>query len=477
MRKLLNILLILAVLPSANLLAQSKPDTTAPVRTMAPISFVKESKDNKGKVRILFIFDNSQSMLARWQTDTRINIAKRLITNLVDSLKKTSDVEIALRVFGHQFRYPPPICTDTRLEVPFGPNNHEFIKKFISTMEPKGTTPIAKSLEAAGGDFPKEPGRNIVILITDGIEECDGDPCAVSLELQRKNVILRPFIIGMGVDPKALKNTYDCVGTYFDAADEKMFKNILDLVVSQAINKTSAQVNLIDLYGNPVETNVNMTFYELGKYKTRYNYVHTMNAYGVPDTLLIDPMFNYRIVVNTIPPVVKDSIKLIPGIHNTIGIKTPQGQLSIQFEENSDYKNLQVLVRKSGEQEILHVQQVGELEKYLVGCYDLEVLCLPRLKIPNVEVKQSHTAAVTVPKPGLANFIQNGNGYGSIYLEKETGLTWISDFNDTKMQQTFLLLPGNYRVVFRSKTARQSVYTFEKSFQIDSGKSMHMNLY
>ena len=41
----------------------------------------------------------------------------------------------------------------------------------------KGTTPIAKSLEEAAADFPIDNSRNIVILITDGKEECGMDPC------------------------------------------------------------------------------------------------------------------------------------------------------------------------------------------------------------------------------------------------------------------------------------------------------------
>ncbi|MGE5383953.1 MAG: hypothetical protein ACM3PX_11045, partial [Omnitrophica WOR_2 bacterium] len=36
--------------------------------------------------RILFVFDGSQSMYGRWQSDMKINIAKKLMSNLLDSL-------------------------------------------------------------------------------------------------------------------------------------------------------------------------------------------------------------------------------------------------------------------------------------------------------------------------------------------------------------------------------------------------------
>ena len=37
--------------------------------------------------RILFIFDASQSMLGRWQSGRKIDIARKLLNNMLDSLK------------------------------------------------------------------------------------------------------------------------------------------------------------------------------------------------------------------------------------------------------------------------------------------------------------------------------------------------------------------------------------------------------
>ncbi|MCF8351473.1 MAG: hypothetical protein K9H15_09900, partial [Bacteroidales bacterium] len=52
--------------------------------------------------RILFLFDGSQSMYASWQSDVKINIARKLLINILDSLKTIDHVEVALRVYGHQ---------------------------------------------------------------------------------------------------------------------------------------------------------------------------------------------------------------------------------------------------------------------------------------------------------------------------------------------------------------------------------------
>src|SRR5688572_21930130 len=168
--------------------------------------------------RLLFIFDFSNSMNSPWESSSRIAIAKRLMNNAVDSLKNVPDLEIALRLYGHQTPLLPDHqdCNDTKLEVPFGVKNHDAIKSKIASNYPKGTTPIAISLEKAGGDFPECSNcRNVIVLITDGIEACDGDPCAVARALRAKSNSVKPFIIGVGLDLSYLK-TLECIGNVFD---------------------------------------------------------------------------------------------------------------------------------------------------------------------------------------------------------------------------------------------------------------------
>src|SRR5680860_546336 len=132
------------------------------------------------------------------------------------------------------------------MEVHFSTNNYDKIKTKLKSLYPQGTTPIAYSLEQTKNDFPSCTNcRNIIILITDGIEECDGDPCAVALALQKNGVTLKPFVIGMGLDIETIE-AFKCVGTFYETKDEASFKNVLNVVISQAMNNTSVQVNLID---------------------------------------------------------------------------------------------------------------------------------------------------------------------------------------------------------------------------------------
>lgn len=457
----LVVLILILVLNVNNIIAQVK---------------VIEKEQPIPTTRIMFIFDASLSMTGRWQSDLKINIAQKLLSELLDSLSNTPKLELGLRVFGHLKKFPPQDCNDTRLEVPMGANNILQIQNKLKAISPKGTTPIALSLEAAAKDFPEcDNCRNIIVLITDGIEECAGDPCAVSLALQKKGIILKPFVIGIG---KNFKEAFDCVGTYYDATSEQSFRTVLKVVISQALNSTTAQVNLLDIKNNPTETNVNMTFYDNFSGSIRYNFLHTINSNGMPDTLLIDPLSKYDIVIHTIPPAKIDSVKLEAGKHTIIPIKVPQGNLQLKTGGfNITNKNLPCIVRKTGDLNTLNVQYFGTSEKYIVGNYDLEVLCLPRLKINDVEISQSHTTTVEIPNAGIASIKTFAKGYGSLYHESDNKLEWIYNLDDNSDNHTVYLLPGNYRVVFRSKYVSRAFYTVEKRFKIESGKTTRVNLF
>ena len=156
------------------------------------ISLVFQKVDGQKEVpvtRILFVFDASNSMNARWQTHPKIKVAQNLLEKTLDELKGKPNLQLGLRIYGHQssIKDGAQDCNDTKLEVPLGFDNINWIKKEIKNVKCQGTTPIARSLEKAAYDFPEcDNCRNVIILITDGIEACDEDPCAVSRALQKK---------------------------------------------------------------------------------------------------------------------------------------------------------------------------------------------------------------------------------------------------------------------------------------------------
>ncbi len=435
------------------------------------------AQNNTQTTRILFIFDASNSMNGFWKTKQKHMLSKEMLVSMVDSLSDLDNLQLALRVFGHQKPYPPQDCDDTKLEVPFADQNFEQLKKKIKNIRPSGTTPIAQTLEECADDFtPCEDCRNVIILITDGIEECQGDPCAISYMLQKNGITLKPFILGIDIDNR-FKNTYDCVGNFYNVGSEEEFEKVLGIVVSQALNNTTVQVNLLDINKKPTETNVAMTLYNHFNQKPVYQYIHSMNARGVPDTIPIDAALTYDMVVHSIPSVRVDSLYLEPGKHNVFPADVPRGYLHFPLSSNSLLKNKQAQIIDPKTCQTLNIQAYGSTQKYLVGNYDVEINTLPVTRLSNVRISQSHTTDIEIPEPGVAHINTEAKGYGHV-LKNEKGkyvnvYTW--PLNSTK--KSLYLQPGSYIFVFRTQKSTETVFTIEKKFKIKSGLSTSINLY
>jgi Ca-activated chloride channel homolog len=456
------------------------------ILTMSVFSFQVSTaqtskKSEQTKTRILLIFDASGSMVARYENEDRMTVAKRMFEKMVDSLAGFDNVELALRVFGHQSDLSKKDCEDTKLEVPFAPNNYEFIKKKVRDLRPRGYTPIAKSLLAAAEDFPvlgKEKVRNLIILITDGKEECGGDPCVISQELQRKGIILRPFIIGIGSDPDEFRKYFECVGQYYDANTSSQFETVLGVVISHAVNATSCQINLLDANQLPMETNVNMTIYDAESGTEIYNYIHTLNAFGVPDTLFFDPLRKYNIRVHTLPNVEVKNVSLITGKHNIIPINASQGdiKLIIPGKKGTGYGRVQAIVRKTGTMETVYAQDGNTTKRYLTGTYDIEILTTPRILLTNVKVKQDNVANIEIPQPGTLDLSIMKNYKAGIFRIHNNQTEWVADINDFRSRQEIIMQPGKYFIIGRQTSETQTIYTFEKEFIILSGRITEITL-
>ena len=251
----------------------------------------------------------------------------------------------------------------------------------------------------------------------------------------------------------------------------------LNVVVSRVLNPTTCQVNLLDANNRPTETNINMTFYDHDNGRMKYNFIHTLNGFGVPDTLNIDPLFTYDIVVHTIPPVRVDSVRLIPSKHSIIPVNVPQGVLVMKVNsQNENVKDIKTIIRKHGSSETVNVQDMGQPEKYLTGTYSVEVLSLPRIYQDHIEIMQSHTTTVEIPTPGIAVIQKMVRGYGSLFLEKDGDLELIYNFRDNEQQESLVLMPGNYRAIFRSRYSDRSSATTERTFEVKSGITTNIKL-
>jgi len=292
-----------------------------------------------------------------------------------------------------------------------------------------------------------------------------------------KGIVFKPVIIGIGLSPQQIK-TFECVGTYYDFDDSNVFTDITELIKTQKLKKTSAQVNLLDSKDKPTETDVNITFYDVNKKRYVYNYLHTLNKNGNPDTLFIDDFPTYKVIANTIPKTESEEVRLIEGKHTTIPIHCPQGSMIIK-RPNGIYNfndKIKYIVRYANQMTTLHVQSINTNEKYIVGTYDIEVLTLPRTYMSDVKIEQSKFNEITLPSAGMLQVKCLEAGDGCILLKTNERSERVINLSNATVQ-TFYLQPGNYMIEWRCKSLKGSIYTIEKTFTIRPDQPTLVELY
>ncbi len=166
---------------------------------------------------IYVIYDVSNSMWGELPDRSRkYEVARDVLADFVSGDFPNHD--LALRLYGHRSRNS---CTDTELAVPFGSpaSVAGSLTEIVSTLTPRGKTPITLSLTEALRDFGERSGE--IILISDGIETCSADPCALVREWRERDISIRVHVVGLGLEDEAraaMQCIADAAGTeYYDA--------------------------------------------------------------------------------------------------------------------------------------------------------------------------------------------------------------------------------------------------------------------
>lgn len=166
---------------------------------------------NDGPQNVLIILDSSYSMEEKIGKDRKIDIAKRVVFNTVKQIPPNT--RVGLRVYGHKIGlmgiYP---CRKTELLVPIGFNTANQIITRLSYINPTGQTPIAYSIKTAvDNDFIGINGPKRIILVSDGMETCDGDPCSYAVEMVRRGIDLKVDVVGFDLKDEAAINQLKCI--------------------------------------------------------------------------------------------------------------------------------------------------------------------------------------------------------------------------------------------------------------------------
>lgn len=188
-----------------------------------------ESALGQGGGSLILVLDGSGSMEEPGgQGRTRMEEAKAGLDGVIDDLP--DDANVGLRVYGSEISDGPGSCEDSELLVPVAPVDRTALRAGVRKLAPLGNTPIAYSLEQAYADLPEDGPRSIV-LVSDGEENCQGDPCEVAADLRKKGADFYVDVVGLQVDA-ASRDQLTCIasaggGTYYDVTDLSRLQDTL----------------------------------------------------------------------------------------------------------------------------------------------------------------------------------------------------------------------------------------------------------
>ncbi|WP_137792198.1 VWA domain-containing protein [Bacillus sp. E(2018)] len=193
----------------------------------------------KENYNVEIILDASGSMAKKVKGKTQMELAKEAIDNFVQSLPDKANV--GLRVYGHKGSGSDSdkklSCESSNLVYPIASYNAAEFDKALNQFQPKGWTPITLALEEAQKDlskYPADKNNNIVFLVSDGIETCEGDPVIAAKKLVDSNISPIVNVIGFNVDGKGQKQLKDVAaaagGIYTDINDQTQLKKEFERV-------------------------------------------------------------------------------------------------------------------------------------------------------------------------------------------------------------------------------------------------------
>lgn len=241
------------------------------VGAMGPIEQVRETGDAAGALEIfptgelairveqppdaiLIILDSSSSMAEEFDGSIKIEVAKEILHEMVADLP--DGIRVGLRIFDR--------CEYSRLLRPITLLDRAALQAQIAQITTGGPTPIAYALEQAKGDFARLSGRKLILLVSDGIETCEGDPVAAAKALIEAGYDLRIDVVGFDIreNPAARKQMMMIAaatgGVYYDAESREQLRAALRVstVITYSVYDQAGTEVFTGIVGEPGPQNL-----------------------------------------------------------------------------------------------------------------------------------------------------------------------------------------------------------------------------
>ncbi|WP_192247280.1 vWA domain-containing protein [Mesorhizobium silamurunense] len=176
--------------------------------------------------KVIIILDASGSMWAQIDGKPKLEIARESLRTVLQSVP--ADDEIGFMAYGHRQKGS---CEDIELIVPPQAGSASAISAAADSMKFLGKTPLTAAVKQAAEALKYTEDKATVVLITDGLETCGGDPCALGKELKETGVDFTADVVGFGLTADEGKQiaclAENTGGKYIQASDEKALQQAL----------------------------------------------------------------------------------------------------------------------------------------------------------------------------------------------------------------------------------------------------------
>jgi len=180
--------------------------------------------------RAIIVLDASGSMWGQIGGKPKLEIARETLRTVLKSIP--ADMELGLIAYGHREKGS---CEDIELVVPPATGTAATIIDAAEKMRFLGKTPLTAAVRQAAESLRFTEEKSTVILITDGLETCNADPCALATELEQGGVDFTAHVVGFGLSEEEGRQVA-CLaentgGKYLPAADAGQLTDALEQVV------------------------------------------------------------------------------------------------------------------------------------------------------------------------------------------------------------------------------------------------------
>lgn len=182
---------------------------------------------------VIIVLDASGSMWGQIDGKPKMEIARDVMSEVLSNLDGKANIGVI--TYGHRTKGD---CSDIETIIPVGRVNHRTYMSVINNLSPKGKTPITNAVRKAAEELRYTENKATIVLVSDGLETCEADPCALARELESNGIDFTVHVIGFDLinqDTSSLRCLAEETGGQYLAADNaRELGNAVGTVVAQA---------------------------------------------------------------------------------------------------------------------------------------------------------------------------------------------------------------------------------------------------